>query len=239
MRTLLLTIAPLVCAQSFEVAAIKPHPGEVVASMEPTVQGTRVIGVATSLMDMISKAYGVRYNQITGGPAWIRTERFDLDAKVPGDSAPAKEQADLMMRNLLADRFQLVLHREAKEVPVYHLVADKSGPKLKPSAPDARPASVARGTANGMHAEITKGSMEALAALLTGSAGRPVIDRTGLEGTYTYVLDWFPVGRVRPPDSDVPSIFDALREQLGLRLEPASGMQESLVIDRAEKPSAN
>jgi uncharacterized protein (TIGR03435 family) len=144
-----------------------------------------------------------------------------------------------MMQHLLAERFQLRLHREARDLPVYALVVGKNGAKLKISDPDAREGAVVRGTADGLHMETKKGSMEAPARQLSSSAGRPVIDKTGLTGTYQYTLDWFPATRIPVPESNVPSLFIAVQEQLGLRLEAATAPQEVLVIDSVQTPSEN
>jgi uncharacterized protein (TIGR03435 family) len=189
---------------------------------------------------MITVAYGVRYDQIsTSGPGWINTDRFDIEAKTPGDVPPSTAQVRLMMQSLLADRFQLRLHREMRDLPVYALVVGKNGAKLKPSDSDAREGGSVGGRADGLHMETKKGSMEALARQLSSSAGRPVIDKTGLTGTYEYTLDWFPATTVPAPESDVPSLFNAVQEQLGLRLEATTAPQEVLVIDSVQKPSEN
>jgi uncharacterized protein (TIGR03435 family) len=87
--------------------------------------------------------------------------------------------------------------------------------------------------------EVTRGTMEQLARQLSTTSGRPVIDKTGLKGFYAYTLDWFPANRIPPPELEAPSIFTALQEQLGLKLEDADGTVKKLVIDRAEKPSDN
>jgi hypothetical protein len=96
----------------FEVASIKPHIGAVTFSADPTLRGSRVSGTASTLADMITVAYGTRYDQISNGPGWINSDRFDIEAKTPGDAPPAPEQVHLMMQNLLAERFQLRLHQE-------------------------------------------------------------------------------------------------------------------------------
>src|SRR5262245_15292251 len=119
----------------FEVASIRLHKGAVTFSADPAVRGSRVIGTASTLADMITVAYGVRYDQISNGPSWITSDRFDIEAKAPGDVPPTAEQARLMMQNLLAERFQLRMHRETRDFPVYALVVGKNGPKLKTSDP--------------------------------------------------------------------------------------------------------
>jgi uncharacterized protein (TIGR03435 family) len=224
---------------AFEVASIKSHRGEVVFSADPRIRGSRMIGTASTLADMVTVAYAVRYDQIANGPGWINSDRFDIEAKAPGDVPPAAEQARLMMQNLLAERFQLRLHRETRDLPVYALVVGKNGAKLKTGDPDVREGSVVQGTVNGLHMETKNGSMESLARQLSASAGRPVIDRTGLAGTYEYTLDWLPLNTIPAPESIFPSMFIAVQEQLGLRLEPTTAPHEVLVIDHAEKPSEN
>ena len=107
------------------------------------------------------------------------------------------------------------------------------------SASDAPGGSVTRGTERGIRMETTKSTMEGLARQLSVTAGRPVVDKTGLSGFYAFTLDWFPANRIPAPDLDAPSMFAALQEQLGLRLESSKGPMEKLIVDHAEKPSEN
>ena len=144
-----------------------------------------------------------------------------------------------MLQGLLADRFQLKVHRETKETPVYALVVGKNGAKLKESAPDETGGTSVRGNGIEMHMEASKGTMDKLAYQLSLTAGRPVLDRTGLSGHYTYTLDWLPANGTAPPDSDIPSIFTAVQEKLGLRLEATKAPIEMLIVDRAARPSEN
>jgi uncharacterized protein (TIGR03435 family) len=224
---------------SFEVASIKVHPEPVTASADPSVRGSRMMGTASTLLDLITTAYGVKYDQISGAPGWASAVHYDVNAKAEGEEPITKDQAKQMLQNLLADRFRLKIHRENREVPVYALVVGKGGPKMKVSTADAPGNNFTRSSAAGMHMEMTHGTMEALARQLSSSAGRPVHDRTGLTGYYAYQLDWLPPGRTPDPNSDTPSIFTALQEQLGLKLEPSKGAVEMLIIDSAERPSEN
>jgi uncharacterized protein (TIGR03435 family) len=224
---------------SFEVASIKPHKGDVTFSVDPALRGSRVVGTASTLADMITVAYDVRYDQTSNGPGWINSDRFDIEAKAPGDVPPTNEQFRLMMQDLLSERFQLRLHHETRDLPVYALVVGKNGAKLKVSDPDAREGGSVRSRAEGLHMETKKGSMAALARRLSSSAGRPVIDKTGLTGTYEYTLDWFPATQIPTPESTVPSLFIAVQEQLGLRLDSTTAPQEVLVIDSVQRPSEN
>jgi uncharacterized protein (TIGR03435 family) len=242
---LLLVVAGVAAPQSpaskasFDVASIKLHPGPITFSSDPAVQGRTVTGTASTLLDLITTAYGVRYEQISGGPNWMNSDHYDLTAKAEGEGTLTKDQARQMLQTLLADRFQLKVHRETKEAPVYALVVGKNEPKLKRTSADAPGNNFVRGSVAGMHMEATRGTMEQLARQLSATAGRPVIDKTGLTGYYAYTLDWIPASRIPEPDSDTPSMVAALQEQLGLRLERAKGPFEMLLIDSAEKPSEN
>jgi uncharacterized protein (TIGR03435 family) len=154
-----------------------------------------------------------------------------------------------MLQALLADRFRLKIHRETRELPIYALVIGKGGPKFKESAPDAK------GTLGflmgGVRASIrgSKMSTAQLAISLSREAGRPVLDQTGLSGNYEMTLEWIrdepqviagsPGSAVVPPDLTGPSLFTAIQEQLGLKLEAKKGPIDMLIVDRAEKPSEN
>src|SRR5580704_7104904 len=113
-----LDAAGILCAQAtFEVASIKAHPGIITFSADPSVKGNRVTATASTLLDMMTVAYHVRYDQISGGPNWIRSDHFDLDARAEGEGARNTEEIRPMLQALLADRFQLTIHRETREVP--------------------------------------------------------------------------------------------------------------------------
>jgi uncharacterized protein (TIGR03435 family) len=225
------------------------------------------------LKTLLTFAYDVREFQITGGPGWINMDRFDIVAKAersagaenpPDDPRKMTEEqrktvGDQMrerLRALLAERFQLTLHRETKEQSVYALVVAKGGPKLQqaqamegtgPRGPMMR---MGRGELSGQGVEL-----EMLTRTLSSQLGRTVIDRTGLKGNFDFKLTWTPdpgqsatplgggpppgADAPPPPDPNGPSVFTALQEQLGLRLESQKGPVEMLVIDRVEKPSEN
>lgn len=219
---------------------------------------------------LLGFAYQVADFQISGGPGWIDSARYDVAAKADTNTAPA--QVMPMLKSLLADRFQVKVHREIKEVPVYALVVGKNGPKLespkdgdctsfdpaspKPPAPGQKPLTYCGTIRMGRSSMDGAGiSAEQLRSMLSGIMGRTVIDETGLKGTFNVHLRWradqstpgcpelrepLTSGPDAPtPDSAGPSIFTALQEQLGLRLESGKGPVEMLVIDRAEKPSDN
>jgi uncharacterized protein (TIGR03435 family) len=223
---------------SFEVASIKPHPGTVTMS-GGTFRGPRLSLAAITLLNLITDAYDLRSDQVSGGPSWASSDRYDLDAKAADESTPTKDQQRQMLQALLADRFQLRVHRETRDLPVYALVVAKNGPKLKVSSADAKGNNFVTGTAAGMHMEASRGTMENLARQLSITAGRPVVDKTGLTGYFAFTLDWTSANGDSAPDSDIPSTFTAVQEQLGLRLESQRAPVEMLFIDHAARPSEN
>lgn len=147
------------------------------------------------------------------------------------ESPASEDQLKLMLQTLLADRFRLVLHRETKQLPVYELIVAKGGPKLKESAEDA--STFLHTDAKSITA--AKVAMPMFVKLLSQQMGRSVLDKTGLSENYDFKLEWTP----DEANGDGPSIFTAIQEQLGLKLEPSKGPVEVLVIDHAEKPSEN
>lgn len=235
--TVCLSFATIISGQeSFEVASIKPHPGIITFAADPAARGNRVIATASTLFDLIEVAYHVRRDQISGAPGWADSDHFDLEAKASANTITT-EQMRPMLRTLLAERFQLQVHHEMREVPMYALVVAKNGPKLKEWSPDTAPMGRITGDGSGMHMEVSKGTMAQLASRLSSNgAGRPVTDKTDLTGVYTYKLDW-----VNAPgsDSELPLLVVALQEQLGLKLEAIKGVSDIIVIDRAERPSVN
>lgn len=251
--------------KSFEAASIKPsEPGGrgIQVMMAP---GGRITTKNVNVRFLLQQAYGVRDFQITGGPGWMGSERYDIVAKAEGDEDVTPEQVRVMMQSLLADRFKLKLHRETKEMPVYALVVGKNGPKLKETSDEELPPIPAgegpgRGGARGGNMQIRMGrglingmgmTTEILATQLANQLGRTVIDKTNLTGRYTVKLEWTPEqgqgvaivqregGGDAPPPSDGPTIFTALQEQLGLKLESQKGPVAIIVIDSIEKPSEN
>jgi uncharacterized protein (TIGR03435 family) len=208
-----------------------------------------------TLMNVMTRAYSVKEHQITG-PDWLRTERYDIVATVPPGSP--KDQIPLMLQTLLADRFKLTLHRESKVLPVYALVVGKSGPKLK----EAEAVGGMRMSMGPKGLQLSgKVSLTMLVDALSRFTDRPVIDMTELKGTYDIDLSFKPEGgpggpgffgpggpgpggdgeRKSPPDSmDTPSIFTAVQETLGLKLEGRKSPVDILIIDHAEKvPTEN
>jgi uncharacterized protein (TIGR03435 family) len=194
---------------------------------------------------MIQLAYEVQPFQVSGGPGWLRTERYNVIAKAP-EGGGSQADARARLQALLAERFQLAIHREAKEGPVYALVAAKGGSKLQESDTGFDGISGSPGRLTAEQAPVAL-----LGANLSRMRGRPVVDETGLKGRYKFDLQWSvemdaaaldkseAAGAKLTDTTSAPSIVSALQEQLGLRLESRKGPVETIVIDRAERPSGN
>lgn len=246
----------------FAIATIKPSKGDNGWRLEFTPDGFTARGVM--LRQVIQEAYGVyEENRMYGGPAWLISEKFDIEAKIDSeDTAGWREfgldERRLMLQKLLADLFNLVVHRETKELPVYALVVARNGPKLQESKPNTIYHSQIKGldglvTRSGRGLLEAQGlSMTALANLLHFSVGRPVVDQTDLQGRYNFLLHWTPddapaavpkTGEANQQDaaSDFsgPSIFTAIQEQLGLKLEQTKYPLGTIAIDHVEHPSEN
>jgi uncharacterized protein (TIGR03435 family) len=228
---------------AFEVASVRPHPPGQRAFGPISISGSRVTASNFDAFGLIAIAYDLKGYQITGGPSWIGSTRaagtaYDLAAKAAGETVPM-DQVRRMLQTLLADRFQLAVHREVKEMPIYALLAGKGGPKLKESPADETPPGtrIAGGGDTPVQMTASKGTLDQLVHILTNdqSVGRPVLDKTGLTGTYNYTLEYSNSAQ----NSESPSIFTAVQEQLGLRLESQTASVEVLVIDHVEKPDAN
>jgi bla regulator protein BlaR1 len=226
---------------SFEVVSIKPTEGGPVNSGFRRASPGTLNAINVTVRFLIQYAYDLREDQVTGGPAWIDSERYEVIAKPP-EGAPTTEAAKrLRVQSVLADRFHVVLHHATKEMPVFVLVLAKNGPKGMNPSTQGEPDWVT----NGHHLSCQHCSMPMIAkGFLAGQTHRNVTDQTGLAGDFDFTLDWSPDAPAgAAPDADVaasqPPFFLALREQLGLKLEPQRGPVEVLVIDRAEKPSAN
>jgi uncharacterized protein (TIGR03435 family) len=248
----------------FEVATIKPNTSGDSRMQTVTRPGGVFVAVNAPLKLLIADAYiGAQpgaVERILGGPEWVQSARYDINAKAPAEwrlspTGPPVELL-LMVRTLLEDRFRLKVHRETRERPAYELVAARPGtlgPKLRQSAaacdailvrppqppPGARPEC---GFAGGPGGLMAGGIAMAQLAQFLQRIGRPVIDKTGLAGRYDFDLAFAPLA---PPaadaaaDPNLPTIFIALEEQLGLRLQSTSGPLDVFVIDNVEQPAAD
>jgi uncharacterized protein (TIGR03435 family) len=244
---------------AFEVSTVKENKSGKSGSDSDFVDG-RLTASNVSLKNLLQyEAYGIPESRILGGPKWISSERFDIEAKA--DSATVDRlrtlardrrriQTQAMFQQLLAERFKLAVHWETRELPVYAMVVAKKGPLLHPTKePDGHSGTSSNDgqmTAQG----VTMAQMaDALTRELARELGRVVIDKTGIQGRYDCALKWTPdTGEGRINDAtdgsaasldSGPSIFTAIQEQLGLKLESTKGPVQVLVIDWAEMPSEN
>jgi uncharacterized protein (TIGR03435 family) len=261
----LLLTCPGFAQLTFEVASIKPANPDTPGASIQFMPGGGLKMTGIPLRGMITFAYDVRDFQVSGGPGWMGTERFDVMAR-PDAAAMVDGQVDFArmndnqrktmrdqiserLRALLAERFQLVAHKETKDQPIYALVVSKNGPKLQETKETGTQQSMMtnRGRSQGHAIPV-----EMMAQMLSGITGRPVVDKTGLAAKYDFVLEWTPDGgadaraqgfgdgiTTPAPAPGGPTIFTALQEQLGLKLEAQKGPVQNIVIDRAEKPSEN
>jgi uncharacterized protein (TIGR03435 family) len=221
-------ISSALFGQTFEVASVKPNPsGPGHAGID--VDGNMIRMTNVTLQAVIVWAYEVSAPQLSG-PAWLESERYDIVAKT---ASGAPEPA--MMRALLIERFKLAVHAATKEFPIYALVVAKNGPKLKKADPGGDDMNSKPG-----HLTARSVSMARLADFLArprAGLGRPVVDKTGLAGAFDFTLDWTPDRDAQASEAPL-SIFVALEEQLGLKLEAQKGPVEVLVVDHVEKVPA-
>jgi uncharacterized protein (TIGR03435 family) len=233
----------------FAVATIKPsdpnRPGRGFR-----VQPGQFSTLNTSLGALIAFAYDLQNKQLIGGPAWMTSEQYDIVGRPDGDGQPNERQWKIMLQKLLADRFQLVFHRDKRELPVYAITVAKDGPKLTVSTgdPNGLPGVFfgALGKLSARNARI----LDFARTMQNTALDRPVLDQTGLSGRYDFMLNWVPDefqfadvrgpgGPPIPENKDGGDLFSAIQEQLGLKLESTKAPAEVIVIDHAEKPSAN
>jgi uncharacterized protein (TIGR03435 family) len=240
----LLTVPVMVATQSapaFEVVSIKPnHSGE--SGGASRAQPGRYQGINVTLMRLIRLAYQP-VQEFEGGPDWINTEHFDIEARAAG--TPTRDEMIAMLRVMLADRFALQVRRDVRERPVYALTLARRdgtlGAQLKRSDAECQNGPGTCGVQMDNGALRSKSiTLPRLAAELS-FVGRKVIDRTGLPGAFDVSLEWMPdaPGGGAPPPDSLPSIFTAIQEQLGLKLEPSTGSVDFVTIVRAERPTPN
>ena len=244
---------------SFEVASVKPNKSGDQASSSFVRPGGRYTATNVTLRMLMRSAYGVHDDQIVGGPSWTNSDRFDIVAKAEGNQPTSifRDQARLMLRSVLADRFKLVLHNETRELPIYALVVArgdrKLGPQLQPSdaaecvAVKARspipstaadpPLPCGGGFARTGRLGARGSAVSDLVTSISNAADRLVRDRTELTGNFDWDLQWTPEQFPQTEPSESVSLFTAIQEQLGLKLESTKGPVDVLVIERVEHPS--
>ena len=251
------TTAQAVNRAEFEVASIRPCDPDSGGRGGPTPG--RYNPVCATVENLIRMAYGPRatvfnasaLDPIEDAPAWTRSERYTINAKAP-DGTPNAVILGPMLQALLEDRFRLRLHRETREVPVYNLTMARSGLKLQPRdaascipPPGEKVAKPCGGVSLRLgptsSVEFFGTGMNDLAKNLRNLVDRPVIDKTEVPGIFDFRLQYSPdpPAGVSPEEYTGTSVFTAVEEQLGLKLERARGPHEVLVVDRVERPSAN
>ena len=241
---------------NWDVAVLKPHPADDPGmSWRITADGLSFVNLP--LEQLICSAWDLKPYQVSGLSGWMKSSTFDLTAKVSGDDVAVYKKLSVarrreMLQKLLTERFQLKFHMETKTLPVYDLVVDKSGSKLKattaieaPSAEEqkANPDKYKKGSmmmGDGMF-EGTGVPVRSLTSQLGNVLGKPVHDATGLTGVYDITLHFRPEEAAAGSDDkpDAPSVFSAVQEQLGLKLLPGKGPVQTLVVDAAQKPDVD
>jgi uncharacterized protein (TIGR03435 family) len=247
-------------APAYEIVSIKlADPGDRNANWETLPNGFDLAG--WSLMPLIKQAYGITMDsQISGLPEWVKSDKYVVSARVDEDTAaawkklPRKElakQQQLMLQAMFAERFQLKMRREVKVLAVYDLVIAKGGLKMKEAAPDEKETSMWRQTSMysdaGQSGGVTTvwtihaGTPQSLVGNLSSTAGRVIVDKTGLDDKrFDGELKWSSDQQAPAVGGDAgPSLFTAVEEQLGLKLEPAREPVDTFVVEHIERPSAN
>jgi uncharacterized protein (TIGR03435 family) len=245
---------------AFEVASIKPSPPQGMNSMRVgmSADAGRITYTAVNLRDLMTRAYEVKAPQING-PSWIDSDRFDITAKFP--EGATTEQVPIMLRTLLEERFQLKMHRENKEMPIYELIVGKGGIKMEKSKEETGRARMGmEGHGDGvMNATVSSATMANFADMLARWVDRPVIDKTELQGRYDFTLELSmqdlagakggmvvihggpAAGSNGPAPDSAPtgSLFTSV-QKLGLKLEAKKAPLDLLFIDKAERvPTEN
>jgi uncharacterized protein (TIGR03435 family) len=237
---------------SFEVATIKPNNSTNGGMQALTFRGRNFITDNSSLADLMMFAYGVQMKQIVGAPDWIEKDRYDINATPDHEGKPTADQVKVMISKLLADRFQLKFHHDKRELSAFVLTVGKDGPKLKPSQPNGNLHGIGiQAAPTGALMFANNSPIPAFTSFLQSLVlDRPVVDQTGLTGRYDITVTFTPddslfngqpIGVPKPAEGvePAPSLFEAIQEQLGLKLTAQKTQVDVLAIDHVEKPSAN
>ena len=231
---------------SFEVATVKLVEADAKAGRMFRMNGThRWVATNFTVQSLIALGYDMNPRTISGGPAWVESQHFNIEAVTPGDVAPTRLEQMQMLRALLVDRFGLRFHRQDKEMAIYALSVAKSGSKLKTAAkPDDQPKIVGIVYPDRIEVPGRSVTMDDFVAMLQrATLDKPTVNRTGLMGKYDFDLHFAQDetqygGEVpkAPDDAQSPPLFTAVQEQLGLRLEATRGTVSTLVVDEVVKP---
>jgi uncharacterized protein (TIGR03435 family) len=225
----------------FDVASIKPNPSpppRMKIGPDFNAHGYSFSGSEVTLLDLVVSAYGVTAPRVIG-PSWLDGDRFDVAAKAPEGASLADLRA--MAQTMLKERFHLQAHVETREMPVYDLVVAKGGVKMaKPPGPVPQDTGKAYPGVTNIATSRGTGTTAQIADILSRRAGRPVIDKTSLDGKYDFALTWMPnlptagdaQAELGPPD-----LFRAIQEQLGLKLQPSTAQLTVVVVDHMDRMS--
>lgn len=238
---------------AFEVVSVRPNTSS--GSVGMTAAGDGIYLRNLTLRRIVNRAYGiVLRNLIIGLPDWADNDHFDITAKLDASDLPAFTELGIdarfqLLQSVLANRFNMQCHFETRDIPVYELVLDKNGPRFA-----AAEFSLAPGGEHEVGMSTAKGEIRTMgqpidrfAQALSSQLGRPVIDKTGLTGHYAFTLRWTPdtdaspspTDSTAPADVSGPSVFTAVQEQLGLKLQSTKAPTQVLVIDHIDRPTAN
>ncbi len=232
-----------VALPAFEVASIRIHQGPLQVVMGFSPSGSLLKLEGYSVRGLIMEAYNLKTYQLeNAGLEWQQNIFYDVTARAENGTTPTKDEFRKMLQVLLEERFNLKFHREQKEMPVYAMIVEKGGPKFKESRNDEVFAAYHGVHGRNQNLSASHMTMESLANEIgnTFFVDRPVIDRTGLNGIYDLKIEATPEFRYnRDPQPEDISVFSAIREQLGLRLDPQKANVEVLLVDHVEKPSEN
>jgi uncharacterized protein (TIGR03435 family) len=232
-----LALPRAIAQPAFEVASVKLTPQSAIGLTKLSAPGElRFTATNVSLELLVELAFGVEENQLEAAPAWMHSEHYDVVAKPEGEAGLSYIQLRPLLQQLLAQRFHLATHRETKLFPGFSLEVAAGGPKLHPAKAAAGQNYVIPGGLHGAGVPVSW-----LASALARPVGHPVLDNTGITGNYDFDLKYAPETTEQTADaSSRPSIFTAVKEQLGLQLKAVKVPLEMLVIDRVEKiPTGN
>ncbi|MGA7156342.1 MAG: TIGR03435 family protein [Acidobacteriaceae bacterium] len=225
----------------WEVATVKPSDPNEMRGQHILLQGRRVELLDTTVEQFLLLGYSVQKSQLANEPAWVTTQRWDVDGVPDVQGEPSLKQLQAMIRKILAERFGLKLHHEQRELAVFALIPAKGGPKLVADTSDPNGwMDQQNGESDGRHVEALKNaSMGDLALILQFHVDRPIIDQTGLKGRYDFKLQWSTDDAPTTATDALPGLFTAIQDQIGLKLERVKAPADVLVIDTVERPGAN
>ncbi len=236
--------------EAFDVASVRMAPHLEKSGRYIKMEGnSRFVVKDYTLKLLIAAAYDMNSRTISGGPAWVDAEHFDIAAVTPGEVRPTREEQMAMLRALLTERFKLTFHRQPKEFSIYELTLAKGGPKLKEStAPADDPAAlISTVYPQKIVMPARNATMDDFVSLLQRAVlDRPVVNKTGLRGRWDFNLEWAPDETqfggevpVAPAEASGAPLFTAIQDQIGLKLVATRGPVSALVVDGAERPTAD